>query len=261
MTPEQLAVLQSYGLSEYASRAYVALLTLGRADARETARTARIPLGKIYLVLDQLADKGLVRVHPVSPKEYTPVLFQEWLDHLRSVHEDRIRDLAAKRSEHGALFPVGSSASSDDRGRVRLVRGRRNVIEKLRAHARASKRDILFLASDNMIARSRNLVMIWEEACLRGIRPRALALPAEGEALKRLCELGDMRDKRALRPPAAGNVEIAIFDGERAMIIQLVPDDESLTQGEDVAVLTELPAMVETLQALLEPIWTNAPEL
>lgn len=260
MTPEQLAVLQSYGLSEYASRAYVALLDLGRADARETARTSRIPLGKIYLVLDQLAEKGLVRVHPVSPKQYTPVAFQEWLGHLRSVHEDRIRDLDAKKDEHAALFPLRAETSPDDRGRVRLVRGRRNVIEKFRAHARAAKRDILVVCSDNVIARGRNALMIWEEAHQRGVRTRALALPMQDDIMQRLVKMGEVRDKSGLEG-AAGNVEIGIFDGERAMIIQLVPDDGSLTQGEDVAVVTDLPAMVQTLQALVEPVWARAKKL
>lgn len=260
MNPQQLATLQSYGLGAYASRAYLALLGLGRADARETSRLARVPLGKIYRVLDQLADKGLVRVHPTSPKEYAPVPFEEWLDHLRSLHEDRIRELDAKKREHGDLFPMQAASSPDDRGRVRLVKGRRNVVEKLRAHARSSKRDMLILASENMETRERSLLGVWEEASARGVRLRAFVRPARRDAFARLRQLGELRDRSVVKD-CAGNVAIAVFDGERAMMVQFVPDDGSLTHGEDVGILTDLPGFARTIQALLEPCWAHAPRL
>jgi predicted transcriptional regulator len=52
--------LKLLGFSEYESRAFIAIVRLGKASAPELAKETKIPQAKIYGVLDELYNKGFV---------------------------------------------------------------------------------------------------------------------------------------------------------------------------------------------------------
>lgn len=69
-----MADLRDLGLSDYEVRIYHGLLEQGQLTAQETAEEADVPDGRVYDVLDDLTQYGLV--HPCEtrqPKTYTPV--------------------------------------------------------------------------------------------------------------------------------------------------------------------------------------------
>lgn len=69
-----MASLRDLGLSEYESRAYRALLRNSPATAKELSRTSDVPMGRIYDVLNNLQQRGLVRSQAASrPKKYVAV--------------------------------------------------------------------------------------------------------------------------------------------------------------------------------------------
>ena len=70
---EILKTLQSFGLGEYESRAYVALVTLGPSRAGLISKEAGIPQSKIYETLDGLVRKQLVEVFEGRPKEFKAI--------------------------------------------------------------------------------------------------------------------------------------------------------------------------------------------
>lgn len=65
--------LKGFGLSTYESAAYSSLLRLGQADANVVAHKANIPFGRVYDVLNNLADRGLLTLHEGRPKTYRAV--------------------------------------------------------------------------------------------------------------------------------------------------------------------------------------------
>ena len=62
--PDRDRILRDIGLSEHAARAYLALVELGPAEARDVARKANVPLTKVYTTLHVLALKGFVGLLP-----------------------------------------------------------------------------------------------------------------------------------------------------------------------------------------------------
>ena len=70
---EILEFLEFIGLRGYEGKAYLTLLSLGEATAPKIASKARIPLTRIYDVLDSLANKGLVEVKAGRPKVYKAI--------------------------------------------------------------------------------------------------------------------------------------------------------------------------------------------
>ena len=65
--------LHALGLSEYAARTLVALTRIGGGSAREVSDTSSVPRTRVYDAVEELADRGFVRVRESHPKVFTPV--------------------------------------------------------------------------------------------------------------------------------------------------------------------------------------------
>lgn len=65
--------LQALGLSEYAARTLVALTRIGGGSAREVSDTSSVPRTRVYDAVDELADRGFVRIQETRPKVFVPV--------------------------------------------------------------------------------------------------------------------------------------------------------------------------------------------
>jgi len=63
-------LFENAGLSRYKSKALVAMIKCGEAKASEISDLSGIPSAKIYSVLDQLTDSGLVEKKPGRPIKY-----------------------------------------------------------------------------------------------------------------------------------------------------------------------------------------------
>ena len=261
-TPERLAKLKEFGLSDYAARAYLALLELGATEARDVSRLAKVPLAKVYSTLDQLHERGLVAVTPETPKKYAPIPFTDFLHRLRQAHADQIRSLRDAQEELAGMFPILGTTQVGDRGTTVTLRGRRTVLDKLRRCAEDAQREIVLVASDGFTRRRHHVRSLLQEASPRGVDVRML-VRVDAESAPPLAELARfarMRGKDTMKT-AAPDVAIALFDQREAMVIHFLPDDASSYQGKDVAVHTGEEAIVRTLASLVEHHWSHAPDV
>ncbi|MGB3908147.1 MAG: helix-turn-helix domain-containing protein [Methanomethylovorans sp.] len=68
---EQL--LRSIGFNKYEASAYLTLLEEGFTDASVLSKKSKIPMGKIYSVLDNLENVGFIEVQHSRPKKYRAI--------------------------------------------------------------------------------------------------------------------------------------------------------------------------------------------
>lgn len=93
VTEEQVLRLKKIGLNEYEARAYLALVGLHEATAREILEAGSIPQGRVYDVLKNLANKGYIEIQSGTPTYYRAVdpanlvqnLGQEYMGMLKEV--------------------------------------------------------------------------------------------------------------------------------------------------------------------------------
>jgi sugar-specific transcriptional regulator TrmB len=105
-------VFEELDLTEYERTALSTLLELGRTTAPNLAAVTGIPKARVYGVLDELADRGFVRVIPDRPKQYQPKSPEELLDRAeenrRQQFERFRRELADRReaflAEYGPKY-------------------------------------------------------------------------------------------------------------------------------------------------------------
>lgn len=73
-------LFERLNLGEYETTAMKALLTHGRSTAPNLVEATGIPNARIYSVLEELADRGFIKIIPGRPKQYQPKSPEEILD-------------------------------------------------------------------------------------------------------------------------------------------------------------------------------------
>jgi len=89
--------LKSLKLSNYEIRVYLALIKADSLNAKELSRKADVPSGRIYEVLEELKEKGLVEIQHSRPKLYKAIspnlVFQSLINQLKADKKKKIADL------------------------------------------------------------------------------------------------------------------------------------------------------------------------
>lgn len=260
ITPDRLTRLREFGLSEYAARSYLALLDLGIADARAVSGISKVPQAKIYHVLEQLHEKGLVVILPQFPKKYAPIPFEEYLGRLFDEHSQAARSIEDQRIELAEMFRVTGDIEVGDRGFLTVLHGRKNVMAKIREIVALTEHDLVVLGTFGTVLCRDHAHDLLRSATERGVRVRLL-LPVDKstvDAVAPLTAIADVRARELAEAESGQHVGIIISDSSCVLFVHFLPDDESLHVGKDVAVFTDQEAMVAAIQAIVEPIWARA---
>jgi len=115
--------LDELGLSTYAARTFVALVSLGTGTAKDVSQVSEVPRTRVYDAIDELHGRGLVDVQQSSPKEFwaisagtTSRKFEREMDYRTSVLRTALDELEpAQRSEEqrGVWTVDGQTAVTD----------------------------------------------------------------------------------------------------------------------------------------------------
>lgn len=253
INPARLEKLKDLGLTEYQARAYLALLDLGVAPAKDVASLSRVPKSKIYSTLDQLHDKGLLRVVPEHPKRYQVLNIETYLREISTDFQSRLAFIHDRRDELLQEFNPRGNVSLEERGAFTVLKGRRNLETKVQEMVAAAKDHLLILGTENT---PRRLVHIRDELASAAARGVSLVLhvprtPGNAEALERLSPHVSHQDSLAAGALASGSgVTFYLVDGREAMLAHYIPDDAHFYQGDDVAVWTDDGSISRALEAL-----------
>lgn len=134
---DTLASLQKLGLSQYESKAYVALLGNPRVTAYELAKQSGIPPSKVYEVLERLRAKQLVgAVETGGSVRYVPLEPREAMARYRRTYDEVLDRLEDRLGE------VYASESARD-GYVWNLQGREAVMAKAVEMLEAAREEVL----------------------------------------------------------------------------------------------------------------------
>ena len=144
-----MASLRDLGLSEYESRAYRSLLQTGATTAKELSRTSNVPMGRIYDVLNSLADQNIVRSQSGSrPKKYTAVEPETALERLLSSKREALETQIDQYEElTGELAEQLEAAESVEEPFWTAALGPEDSIDLLVERLAAADQHIVFVAA------------------------------------------------------------------------------------------------------------------
>ena len=95
-TPHSTAVeeLEALGLSTYAARTLVALVSLDGGTAREVGDVSDVPRTRVYDAVDELREVGLATVKESTPQQFLPASTDAIEQTFTQLYLDKIEALA-----------------------------------------------------------------------------------------------------------------------------------------------------------------------
>lgn len=218
-----LEQLQTFGLSTYAARTFVALVTLGRGTAQDVSNAADVPRTRVYDAADELADRGLVTVEEQSPKQFWPIspetagskFEQEYIQHANTLRE--------------ALEALESTSTSREQRGIWTTRGSDTISERLQRFLRTAEEEIVFASSEQLLdpevieslARAQNDGLT--------IKLGEMTAPVESDIRDVLETSPEQATLRQFKRPATGR--LVIVDTERILVSTVVEDTERPNDG------------------------------
>lgn len=141
--------LKELEVSTHEALAYVALLTRPKMTASGLCKETGIPDSKIYYALDGLSKKGMLIVQKSNPNIYMPTPPKDAIANLKNQLTESLNE---KIKEADALtdilMPMYDSAERSDELEIAyIVRGQKNVINRMKALIETARKEItIFIA-------------------------------------------------------------------------------------------------------------------
>jgi len=250
--------LRELGITEYGARTYLALLRLGVSEARAVSDVARVPQSKIYAVLDDLANDGLVHVHPDHPKKYSAADLAPFIEERRAEFADKAANLAAKKNELLALFKPEAMTAAILPGGAAQLRGRTQIARKVSELLDDTHDDWLVMGVPTTPALYEGLRPQLERAIERGTKLRFL-LPVNettAESARWMFPIAEVRARQA-DPALASRVTVVVSDARKAMLVHWASLSGEET-AKDTALVTDDPAMANVILSMVDALWRSA---
>lgn len=124
-----LRTLKELGLTEYETRAYIALVSGGPTTAGDLSRLSNVPYSRIYDVLSKLERKGWIEVQSGRPIRYRAKPPAEAIRLSRIEQERKFKEASdAVMKELEPLYEQKAEVKKPD---IWVIRGDRNLIGKI----------------------------------------------------------------------------------------------------------------------------------
>lgn len=137
--------LKALGLSTYAARTFVALVSLGEGSAQDVSEVADVPRTRVYDAADELHDRGLVDVKQASPKRYWAISTETAGRHFEQEYEHRVTVLT------DALDALASTDRTSEQRGVWTVTGRDAVADRVVDFVSAADDEVVYMTAEEVL--------------------------------------------------------------------------------------------------------------
>lgn len=137
--------LETFGLSTYAARTFVALLRLGEGTAKDVSALAEVPRTRVYDATAELRNRGLVDVQQSTPKKFTPVSAETAGRRFRQEYTQRADALT------GALDEIGPVSPNVEQRGVWTVTGRGMVSDRIVEFFQDGDEEVVFATTEMLL--------------------------------------------------------------------------------------------------------------
>ncbi|WP_251342783.1 TrmB family transcriptional regulator [Haloplanus halophilus] len=137
--------LKALGLSTYAARTFVALVSLGEGTAREVSDVADVPRTRVYDAVDELRDRGLVDVKQSSPQRFWAISTETTGRHFEQEYDHRVTALT------GALDRLETAGRTTEQRGVWTVTGRDVVTERVVDFISTADDEVVYMTAEELL--------------------------------------------------------------------------------------------------------------
>ncbi|WP_254839099.1 TrmB family transcriptional regulator [Natronomonas marina] len=137
--------LEALGLSTYAARTFVALVSLGEGTAQEVSELADVPRTRVYDAADELRGRGLVDVKQSSPKRYWAISTETAGRHFQQEYDHRVTALT------DALDRLETETNTAEQRGVWTVTGRDTVSERVVDFVSTADDEVVYMTAEALL--------------------------------------------------------------------------------------------------------------
>ena len=243
--------LKKAGLSEYEAKVYLALLELGPSDGIAISRKSNVPKTRVYDVLKDLSEKGLISLLQKRPLIFKAVKPETGLKHL---FENRLEELKETEAEAiGALIQIKAKPKTlpQVHERITTVLGYERMYSTATEWLNHAKKSISVFSVGEEIPYSLRIAL--KRAIARGVKPRLIVTKCNEENLHTLKkDIADGWDVRHY--PSTGEWTFSVYDTQKVMINVRNPK----IKEERISTFFEVPGLAKALAEYYETIWKKA---
>lgn len=252
---ERLNKLKEFGLTEYQARAYLALLELSSTTANKIPPLSRVPRTKIYGIMRQLHDKGLVQIIPETPLKYKAVPFKRFLQQRVTQLKEEADELNRSIEPLTEVFKVEPHIP-EEQGKFEMFYSRRNVRNKIRDMYSNSKTKIVSIGNEHSPGRIiRTSFSIIEDISKKGVKIE-YGFPVNKNNIDKVERLAKHSTiKNIEREPS---MHFIVVDDNECLLVHRIPNDEDPIRGEDIAIWSNDKAIVDTMQDFADDLFESA---
>src|SRR3990172_7148807 len=168
--------LDQLGLTNYETRAYIALIESGGATAAEISRQSGLPYSKVYEVLASLEEKGWIEAEAgrSRPVRFYPKAPSTALDTMQmKLESDWNRSREIILSE---LTPVYEKREAKEKPEIWIVRGEFNLLTKVKETLNSCRDELMIAVPPQIAGVIDSLQPIFEELKKKGVKINLMAI-------------------------------------------------------------------------------------
>jgi sugar-specific transcriptional regulator TrmB len=144
ISQEARRILRELGLTDYETRAYLALLEYGVLTASQVSENAGVPYSKVYETLSSLERKGWIETEQGRPGRHYPKAPSEALAAAKMQLEDKVK--AWEKTIAGELQPFYEKREIREKPDIWILRGELSTLTKLKEMLDKVKSELMIAA-------------------------------------------------------------------------------------------------------------------
>lgn len=141
LVAQTTSLLETFGLTSYEAKCFVALTRIDHGTAREIAEVADVPRPRVYDSVEALAERGLADVQDAQPRRFRALDPRDAVETIRREYGERLDRL------EGLLPRLQSPEPREERAGVWVVEGDDAVSDRLAALADDATGDLLVVVA------------------------------------------------------------------------------------------------------------------
>jgi len=204
-------VLRELGLTDYETRAYLALLERGVLTASQVSENAGVPYSKVYETLTSLESKGWIETERGRPGRYYPKAPSEALATAKLQHEEKLK--MWEKTISNELQPFYEKREIREKPDIWILRGEFSTIAKLREMLAKTESELMVAAPIFPKALSDSIMPILQR--LQNTNVKILFMVSKQATTWNLNELESIAEVRIRDQMFGGGI---IVDGKEAIL-------------------------------------------
>jgi len=245
--------LLALGLNKYESRVYLTLVAEGVSTAKNISDITNIPYGKVYEIINSLALKGFVISLPTKPMKCRAISPKEAIKTAKNNLTNKLKKVEdVVLSEIEPLF-ARSKEFVEPKGIFWILNGRSILNKKMEEMVGKAKSHIHIYTSANGFKRLRAV-----KSLLRNAKRRGISITITSQVSKDNRDVSNLFNFCNRKHAKCTHSTLFSVDGEGCLLIEPIPDDDSMYYGRDLGVWVANDKFVKFIEHLYESNFNNS---